>query len=92
MLLKLDNKKRKYYAKPEKVIGKYKIATPEETVDVLINENKSIARFGDGEFDFIYGIGMNYQKYDPKLAERLIEVLNSHEKDLIIRNTKCSKS
>lgn len=40
-----------------------------------------------GEFDFIYGVGMNYQEYDEKLAKRLEEVLNSNEKDLLIRNT-----
>lgn len=82
--MELSRKKRKYYAKAEKVIGRYKIATPEETVEKIINENKSIARYGDGEFDFIYGIGMNYQKYDERLAKRLEEVLKSNEKDLLI--------
>lgn len=74
----------RYFANPKNVIGHYTIATPKETIDKIINENKSITRFGDGEFDFIYGIGMNYQKYDEKLAIRLKEVLNSNEKDLLI--------
>ncbi len=82
--MKINNKKERYFANPKKVIGKFKIATPEETIEELINKSKSIARFGDGEFDFIYGIGMNYQKYDERLAKRLEEVLKSNEKDLII--------
>lgn len=74
----------RFYASPGKVIGHYKIANPDETVSELISKSKSITRFGDGEFDFIYGKGMNYQKYDKKLANRLQEVLNSNEEDLLI--------
>lgn len=74
----------RFYASPEKVIGHYKIANPDETISELILNNKSITRFGDGELDFIYGKGMNYQKYDKKLANRLQEVLNSNEEDLLI--------
>ncbi len=61
----------------EKILGKFNILSPEETIDVLYRENKSITRFGDGEFDMIYGKGMNYQKYDEKLARRLKEVIKS---------------
>lgn len=82
--MKICKEKKRYYAKPKNVIGHYNIANPDETVQKLIDENKSISRFGDGEFDFIYGKGMNYQKHDVKLAERLKEVLDSNEKDLLI--------
>lgn len=82
--MKLNRNKKKYYANTKNVIGHYKIATPDETIEKIISGNKSILRYGDGEFDFIYGIGMNYQKYDEKLAKRLKEVLESNEKDLLI--------
>ncbi len=82
--MKVCKIKKRFYADPGKVIGHFNIATPEETIEELISGNKSIARFGDGEFDFIYKKGMNYQKYDEKLANRLQEVLNSNEKDLLI--------
>ena len=62
--MKLSKSKAKYIAKAEKVLGKYNIATPEETIDKIIKDKVSITRFGDGEFDMIYGIGMNYQKYN----------------------------
>lgn len=82
--MKVCKEKKKYHAKLEQIIGGYDIATPEETVEKLISENKSITRFGDGEFDFIYRKGMNYQTYDGNLAKRLEEVLNSNEENLLI--------
>lgn len=82
--MKLNKEKRKYFAKPEKVLGKYNIATPEETVEELANSTKSITRFGDGEFDMIYGIGMNYQKYNEKLARRLEEIVKSNNQGILI--------
>ena len=74
--MKLSRKKRKYFANSKNILGHYKIATPDETIQELIDTKKSICRFGDGEFDMIYGIGMNYQKYNEKLAKRLEEIVN----------------
>ena len=82
--MKLNKEKRKYYAKAEKVLGRYHIATPLETVKEIVSTKKSISRFGDGEFDMIYGIGMNYQKYNPELAKRLEEIVQSEEENILI--------
>ena len=82
--MKLSKSKAKYIAKAEKVLGKYNIATPEETIDKIIKDKVSITRFGDGEFDMIYGIGMNYQKYDADLAKRLEEIIISQDDGIII--------
>lgn len=76
--------KHKYTAKTEDILGGFKIASPEQTIDKLVNENCSISRFGDGEFDMICGVGMKYQKYDNILARRLKEVLDSKEEKLLI--------
>ena len=55
-----------------------------ETLDELINTNKSMARFGDGEFNLIWGENLPFQKYDEKLAEKLKEVLlNNNEKIMV---------
>ena len=84
MNLRLSKDKRKYTADCTKVMGHYKIKTPEETLDELINTNKSITRLGDGEFDMIYKIGMNYQKYDEKLAQRLKEIVQCEDEGIIV--------
>ena len=47
MKVKIGKDKRVYHAKLENILKKYKIATPEETIEEIINGNKSISRYGD---------------------------------------------
>lgn len=82
--MRLNKNKRKYYSNTEKVLGRYNIVSPIETIEKIVKDNASISRFGDGEFDMIYGVGMNYQKYNPKLAQRLEEILLSQDKGMLI--------
>lgn len=60
------------------------IATREETLDEIINNNKSLARFGDGEFSLMFGWGNGFQNENKLLQQRLINVLNSNIKNLLI--------
>lgn len=56
-----------------------------EAIDLVINEGKSLCRFGDGEFAVIAGENrQKFQRADKKLAERLKEVLASDRKDILI--------
>ena len=66
------------------ILKGYKIKSPDETLDELINENKSIVRFGDGEFDIIFGNNIPFQNTSEKLMKKLNEILQSDEKDLLI--------
>jgi glycosyltransferase family protein len=54
-----------------------KIASVQETIDKIIIDNISIARFGDGEFELIFNRSIPFQISDIKLSERLKEVLKS---------------
>ena len=60
------------------------IASREETLDEIINHNKSISRYGDGEFNLLFGITHYFQKISDKLVNRLLEILNSQEKNCLI--------
>lgn len=61
------------------------IRSREETIEEIIQNKKSMARFGDGEFSQIAKIGrQKFQHLDEKLAVRLEEVLHSHHPKLII--------
>lgn len=60
------------------------IASDEETLNEIIMNNKSISRFGDGEFKIIFGEGCGFQKPNKLLSKRLVEVLNNNEKNLMI--------
>ena len=56
-----------------------------ETIDKIINEGCSIARFGDGEFFLMTKEkGFEFQKINDSLSRRLFEVFNSNEKKLIV--------
>ena len=60
------------------------IISKEKTLNEIIYNNKSIARFGDGEYSIILGGKSIFQSYDPILSKRLFQVLNSNEKNLLI--------
>ncbi|MCR5675545.1 MAG: GT-D fold domain-containing protein [Lachnospiraceae bacterium] len=57
----------------------------EETRRQIIEEGRSIARFGDGEFSAIRGIQRwNFQKEDPALGQKLKEVLQSNDPGFLV--------
>lgn len=61
------------------------ILSREETIKKIIKEGKSMARFGDGEFSLISEVArQKFQRSDPKLAERLREVLGSEHPKLLV--------
>ena len=62
-----------------------KLMTIEETVDQIVNEKKSIARFGDGEIALMCNESRwRFQRTDERLAGRLKEVITSDEEQLLI--------
>lgn len=57
----------------------------EETLKLIVEEGKSLARFGDGEFDIAFKISRHkFQRPDERLAERIWQVLNSEHPNLLI--------
>lgn len=55
------------------------------TLDKIISEKCSMARFGDGEFAIMSGHNrQHFQEMNKKLGERLIEVINSNDDRLLI--------
>lgn len=66
------------------------ILGPDESIDLLVDSDKSLARFGDGELELIMGVGgPRFQRGSSGLAERLREVLNSSRSDLMLGLTHC---
>ena len=57
----------------------------EETLRLITEEGKSLARFGDGEFGIAFNVSrQKFQKCDSRLAKRIWEVLNSNHPNLLI--------
>ena len=66
--------------------SKIHIMEDSETLKLLINTNKSLARFGDGEVSWIYGDSKGHfgQENSYKLSTRLLEVIQSDDDNLLI--------
>lgn len=82
----LDNLMYEIYAESEAIQRQLpRIVDAEKTAEILRNERKCLARFGDGEFGFIYGRQRTkFQDIDYKLGERLREVLRVPNDNLLI--------
>lgn len=61
-----------------------KILNNEETVDYIINNKVSVARFGDGEFHLINLVDIPFQKSSHVLAEKLKNILISNDENIAI--------
>ena len=89
---KLENMPYEMY---DKIVNKSfsiqipKIKSIEETLDKIINEKCSIARFGDGEFSCMRQSRIAYHDPCEDLAERLKEVLSSDLPNLLIGLPDC---
>ncbi len=70
----------------EKGVGELvpNVVNAELTLNELKITNKSMARFGDGEFNLIWGEDLPFQRYDSELANRLKEILNSSDDNILI--------
>ena len=61
------------------------VKSGEEAVKRIVEEKCSLIRFGDGEFNIMSGAaGIVFQKRDKRLGERLKEVLQSEQENLLI--------
>ena len=78
------NQQCKKKCSANEILKNIKIISAEDTLNEIIYNNKSISRFGDGEFNLIFGRGIKFQKTNKNLSKRLKEVLLSNEKDLLI--------
>ena len=61
-----------------------KVLSIDESIDEIINNNCSIARFGDGEIRLINNENITFQKPNEELSKRLKEIINSNEKNILI--------
>jgi len=82
--LKKKQSKDCKYCTSNMIFNGFIIFSPEDTLNEIIYNNKSIARFGDGEFQIIFGKRIGFQKANKKLSNRLKTVFQSNEEGLLI--------
>lgn len=74
-----------YYLLYRKKFQSIDIKTIEETIDSVTEKGVSISRFGDGEFKWIDMTGQkSFEKDSKELSSKLLEVLNSDDKQVAI--------
>ena len=56
----------------------------EETIDILLNTNQSLVRYGDGEFNIIKGKSIPFQSYNKELAKKLQEILYNYTDNILV--------
>lgn len=61
-----------------------KVTDAQNTIKTLYSSNKSMVRFGDGEFNLIEGRDIGFQKASPLLAKRLAEVLACDDENIMV--------
>lgn len=87
--MKLYQMMIEYHNKPYEVVEDVERYIPNvkgihETIEKLIYSDVSISRFGDGEIKLIAGQDIGFQEANPKLTERLKEVLyNKTDKHIV---------
>lgn len=61
-----------------------KVKNRHETLAILLNSNKSMSRYGDGEFNLIFGNDLAFQNYSEELAQKLTHILKSTDENVIV--------
>lgn len=60
------------------------VASVEDTIDKIVENKRSIARFGDGEIKLAAGKNISFQNNSPKIKKKMGEVLSSDIDGLMI--------
>lgn len=61
-----------------------KILNDDDSLYAVLSSDKSMARFGDGEFKLMIGENISFQKYDPILAKRLKEIIEYKNENMFV--------
>lgn len=61
-----------------------KVLSASDTLDLIVKDNLSVIRFGDGEMTIMEGDNLGFQKTNPELAKRLKEIIQVDLPGLLI--------
>ena len=68
---------RAYYGEP-KIAGLY------ETVDKIVKDRCSVARYGDGEYNIVFGNKIDFQNTNNVLAEKMANILKTEDEKFLV--------
>lgn len=74
-----------YFGYKTKILkNKIRVSSIDETIESLIDSDKSLVRFGDAEISIIEGRTTKFQQHDPALSKRLSEILEYRNDKIIV--------
>ena len=80
-----ENLDSKCFECPNEVIFKgFKIMSALDTLNEILKYNRSISRYGDGEYNLMQGGSIIFQKKNESLSEKLKEIIISNKKNLLV--------
>lgn len=74
-----EKAKRRFNSCIKRLMKAPEIISMDDTIDAIIERRASISRFGDGEFDIIFGRFQPFQPYNKQLQIRLQQVLKAND-------------
>lgn len=61
-----------------------RVMSVDETIAILKSTEKSLVRFGDGEFAMMRGVNLKLQQQSPELVRRMKKIVGFEEDDLMV--------
>ena len=80
-------KERKIWRKDrllQEKLGLPKIMSVDNTLDIILSNDISICRYGDGEFKLMDGESIQFQQENELMSKRLIEVIKSNDPSVLV--------
>lgn len=65
-------------------LTKLQVLDSEQTIKMLENYPKSYTRYGDGEIHIMQGKDQAFQKYEPELARKMLDILAKKREDVYV--------
>ena len=56
----------------------------EQTIKRIIDEHCSVSSYGDGELDITVGRNIDFQTYDPQLAQKMKDILQLSDENYTV--------
>ena len=63
---------------------KLNILEKNDSIDAILQSNKSFVRMGDGEIRIMQRIDQPFQQYEPVIADTLVELLKNQREDILV--------
>lgn len=72
------------FEESRRILPQLKILDSDTSIQILLQNPKSFARFGDGEIKLMEGIDSPFQSYDAVLARKMLKILTHKRDDLYV--------